>query len=119
MTACATYPTFLCLPAPVQMAVSMSFVRQMRFQVKLRVGAKQLVLPGSWGNLRGGPEFCRHHGNGKQKTGQRQGNANYVLYPLAAQAGADSISNTAARANPNCIFYDVVSGNNSVACSGR
>ena len=53
-----------------------------------------------------------------QKTGQRQGNANYVLYKLAAQNGASCASNPAAVGNASCIFYDVVSGNNSVACQG-
>jgi len=47
----------------------------------------------------------------------RQGNANYVLYPMAAQSGASCNSSTAAT-NPGCIFYDVTVGNNSVACQG-
>ena len=51
-----------------------------------------------------------------QKTGERQGNANYVLYPLAV--GSSCTSNTAAVGNSSCIFYDVVTGNNSVACVG-
>ena len=51
-----------------------------------------------------------------QKTGERQGNANYVLYPLAAQKGANCASNAAAVGNSSCIFYDIVTGNNSVAC---
>jgi hypothetical protein len=56
-----------------------------------------------------------------QKYG-RQGNANYVLYPMAAQTGANcaSTSSMAPTANASsCIFYDVQvgnSGNNSVAC---
>jgi subtilase family serine protease len=52
-----------------------------------------------------------------QKTGQRQGNANYVLYPLAATAATKS-EYCAASASPpaSCIFYDVQAGNNSVAC---
>ncbi len=56
-----------------------------------------------------------------QKTGERQGNANYVLYPLAAKNGASctSSSSMAAMANSSkCVFYDVVTGNNSVACQG-
>jgi hypothetical protein len=53
-----------------------------------------------------------------QKTGERQGNANYVLYKLAAQKGASCSSNTAAVSNSSCIFYDVIKGNNSVACVG-
>jgi len=53
-----------------------------------------------------------------QKYG-RQGNANYVFYPLAAKAGA-SCASTAAMAptasGSSCVFYDTQTGNNSVAC---
>ena len=54
-----------------------------------------------------------------QAAGGRQGNANYVLYPLAAKSGASCTSNAsmASKANTSaCIFYDVVTGDNSVAC---
>jgi hypothetical protein len=51
-----------------------------------------------------------------QKTGQRQGNANYVLYPLAAQSGASCPATPSAVTNTSCIFYDVQTNNNSVAC---
>jgi hypothetical protein len=54
-----------------------------------------------------------------QKTGQRQGNANYVLYPLAALAASKSeycTSDAASVSNSSCIFYDIQVGNNSVAC---
>ena len=53
-----------------------------------------------------------------QKYG-RQGNANYVLYPLAAESGAscESDATMAPTANSSsCIFYDIQTGNNSVAC---
>ncbi len=53
-----------------------------------------------------------------QKYG-RQGNANYVLYPMAAPTGASCASTSlmAPTANASsCIFYDVQVGNNSVAC---
>jgi hypothetical protein len=53
-----------------------------------------------------------------QKYGA-QGVANYVLYPLAAKAGA-SCASTAAMAltasSSSCVFYDTQTGNNSVAC---
>jgi hypothetical protein len=53
----------------------------------------------------------------KQKSGvEGQGNANYVLYPMAAQSGASCASNQAAVSNSSCIFYDIQTGNNSVAC---
>jgi subtilase family serine protease len=52
-----------------------------------------------------------------QKYG-RQGNANYVLYPLAATNPTGCNSTTTARTNSSCIFYDVTKGNNSVACVG-
>jgi subtilase family serine protease len=52
-----------------------------------------------------------------QKTGQRQGVANYVLYSLAQTA--TNVCNSSTATLPNgCVFYDVVKGNNSVACVG-
>ncbi len=48
----------------------------------------------------------------------RQGNANYVLYPMAAKSGASCNSSTAPVTNSSCIFYDVTVGNNSVICEG-
>jgi hypothetical protein len=48
----------------------------------------------------------------------RQGNANYVLYPLAAQSGNTCVSNAAAVSNASCIFYDITTGTNSVICQG-
>ena len=56
-----------------------------------------------------------------QKTGARQGNANYVLYKLAAQSGASCASNATMAPNASgsaCVFYDTVKGNISVACQG-
>ncbi|MGA6955763.1 MAG: Ig-like domain repeat protein, partial [Candidatus Acidiferrales bacterium] len=49
-------------------------------------------------------------------AGTRQGNANYVLYKLAAQAGASCDSSTVALTGTSCIFYDITKGNNSVPC---
>jgi Pro-kumamolisin, activation domain/Bacterial Ig-like domain (group 3) len=56
----------------------------------------------------------------QQQTGARQGNANFVLYSLYKQnvAGTICTSNTAAATATGCIFYDTVTGNNSVACQG-
>ena len=46
-----------------------------------------------------------------QKTGERQGNANYVFYKMAATAGnscnSSTVSSTVAN---NCIFYDMPAG---------
>jgi hypothetical protein len=55
-----------------------------------------------------------------QQTGQRQGNANFVLYQLYKKntAGTICTSNAAAVTAPGCIFYDTITGNNSVACQG-
>jgi hypothetical protein len=53
-----------------------------------------------------------------QKTGQRQGNANPVLYALAAKTGNSCTSNPSAVTNTSCVFYDVAKSNNSVACQG-
>jgi hypothetical protein len=67
-----------------------------------------------------------------QKTGQRQGIANYILYAMAAATAASSsycTSNAAAVGNTSCVFYDttmglnaalaeITPGNNSVNCEG-
>jgi subtilase family serine protease len=49
-----------------------------------------------------------------QATGSRQGNANPILYALAAGPG----STCASTGNPagSCIFYDVTSGTNAMPC---
>ena len=46
-----------------------------------------------------------------QKTGERQGNANYVLYKMAATASNSCNSNTVpSTGTNNCIFYDIPTG---------
>lgn len=49
-----------------------------------------------------------------QKTGSRQGNANYILYQLAAQAGASC--NSSSGAGSGCRFYDVTNGTIAMPC---
>jgi len=51
-----------------------------------------------------------------QGSSSRLGNANYVLYNLAAQNGASCNSSTAAVTGNSCIFYDITKGNDSVPC---
>ena len=51
-----------------------------------------------------------------QKTGARQGNANYILYKLAAGTGNSCNSSTVALTGNSCLFYDITKGNNSVPC---
>jgi hypothetical protein len=79
------------------------------------------VFLGAGGTSVSTPTFAGIMALVNQKTGERQGNANYVLYPLAAKSGASCTSNASMAASANssaCIFYDVVAGNNSVACVG-
>jgi hypothetical protein len=57
-----------------------------------------------------------------QKTGQRQGNANFVLYSLArnealANCNSSSFTNPSSVPPSSCAFLDVTKGNISVACS--
>jgi hypothetical protein len=52
-----------------------------------------------------------------QGSSARQGNANYVLYKLAAQNGASCDSSTVAVTGSSCIFYDITKGNNAVPCN--
>jgi hypothetical protein len=53
-------------------------------------------------------------------SGQRQGNANYVLYNLAANdsnyTGSKCESSVGQTPAASCVFNDVTKGNNSVAC---
>ena len=51
-----------------------------------------------------------------QGLSSRQGNANYVLYQLAAQNGASCDSSTVSPTGNSCLFYDITQGNNSVPC---
>ena len=46
----------------------------------------------------------------------RQGNANYVLYQMAAQPNASCNSTTAPVGSSSCIFYDTTKGNISADC---
>jgi subtilase family serine protease len=70
----------------------------------------------------------------EQKTGSRLGQPNYVLYSLAGGAfgtttftgagcnGSGTTTNTGVTASTpdsSCIFYDVVSGNNSQECTAK
>jgi hypothetical protein len=76
---------------------------------------------GAGGTSAAAPAFAGIMALVNQKTGERQGNANYVLYPLAAKSGSSCTSNATMASTANsssCIFYDVVTGNNSVACVG-
>jgi hypothetical protein len=50
-----------------------------------------------------------------QKTGERQGNANYIFYKLAAKQSASSCNSSTGPAS-SCIFNDVTSGTNAMPC---
>jgi hypothetical protein len=49
---------------------------------------------------------------------RRQGNANFVLYKIAATAGQSCNSSTEALSGSACAFNDVTKGTNSVPCLG-
>jgi hypothetical protein len=76
---------------------------------------------GVGGTSAGTPTFAAIMALVNQKTGQRQGNANYVMYQLAANenyanCNSASFTNPATPAPASCVFYDITTGNNSVAC---
>jgi subtilase family serine protease len=75
---------------------------------------------GVGGTSAAAPAFAGIMAMVNQQTGQRQGNANFVLYQLYKHNVAGTIcqSNAAAVTSSGCIFYDTVLGNNSVACAG-
>jgi len=79
-----------------------------------------LYFMGFGGTSASAPAFAGIMALVNQQTKERQGNANYVLYPLAAKRAAScaSTASMAGAANTStCVFYDVQTGNNSVACA--
>jgi hypothetical protein len=78
-----------------------------------------LDIQGVGGTSAGAPAFAGIMALVNQKTGQRQGNANFVLYQLYKN-NPTKICASAASPAPTCIFYDLStgSGNNSIACQG-
>jgi hypothetical protein len=80
------------------------------------LGANSYAFLGVGGTSASSPAFAGIMALVNQKTGARQGNANYVLYKLAAQAGNSCNSSTVALTGNSCIFYDTTKGNNSVPC---
>ena len=73
---------------------------------------------GVGGTSASAPAFAGVMAMVNQKTGQRQGNANFVLYQLYKNGSASTICPSSATPASTCIFYDTVLGNNSVACQG-
>jgi len=74
---------------------------------------------GVGGTSASSPAFAAIMSLVNQQTGQRLGNPNYVLYALAAKPGATCTSQASPPPNAStCIFYDITTGNNSVACEG-
>ena len=84
------------------------------------IGANNFAFLAVGGTSASAPAFAGIMALVNQKTGARQGNANYVLYKLASQSGAscDSTALTQSQlTNNSCIFYDTTKGNNSVPCA--
>lgn len=73
---------------------------------------------GVGGTSAAAPAFAAIMALVEEKNGSRQGNANYVLYNLAAQPGASCDSSTAPANGGSCVFYDVTAGNDAVPCTG-
>ena len=73
---------------------------------------------GVGGTSAAAPAFAGIMAMVNQKTGQRQGNANFVLYQLYKHNVAGTICASAPNPASTCIFYDTILGNNSVACAG-
>lgn len=79
----------------------------------------QFTFQGVGGTSASAPAFAGIMALVVQKTGQRQGNANYTLYSLVKQAGASCNANAATLPAATCTFNDVTKGNNAVPCAGK
>ncbi len=76
----------------------------------------QVSLYGVYGTSAAAPSFAGIMALVNQKTGSRQGQANAVLYKLAAAENLSNCnaSNTSGLPSSNCIFNDVTVGTNAV-----
>jgi hypothetical protein len=75
---------------------------------------------GAGGTSASSPAFAGIMALINQKMGGPQGNANPVLYKIAATAGQSCNSTTTPlTGSATCSFYDVTKGNNSVPCAGN
>ena len=73
------------------------------------------IFLGIGGTSASSPAFAGIMSMVNQKTGQRQGNANYVFYNLAAQQNPSNC-NSATGSGSSCYFNDVTIGTNAVPC---
>lgn len=74
---------------------------------------------GAGGTSASAPAFAGIMALIDQKMGGRQGNANFVLYKVAATPGASCNSSTQPLNGSTCAFNDVTKGNISVPCTGN
>lgn len=77
------------------------------------VNNSELVAVG--GTSASAPAFAGIMAMVNQKTQSSQGNANYVLYPLAAQP--ESSCNSSGTIGSACIFYDITTGTIAMPCA--
>jgi Pro-kumamolisin, activation domain/Bacterial Ig-like domain (group 3) len=75
---------------------------------------QELGFLGVGGTSASSPAFAGIMALVNQKTASRQGNANYILYKLAAQSGASCTSSGTPAST--CIFYDITTGTNAMPC---
>jgi hypothetical protein len=87
------------------------------FTTLFGVGGTSASAPSFAGIMAMVNQAMANHASGAQLTNVSagQGNANYVLYSLAASQ-SPSACNSSTGPGTNCIFNDVTKGNNSVPC---
>jgi hypothetical protein len=79
----------------------------------------QFTIGGAGGTSASSPAFAGIMALINQKMGGRQGNANFVLYKIAATTGQSCNSTGQGLSGSTCAFNDVTKGNNSVPCAGN
>ena len=77
-------------------------------------GGSAFNVVGIGGTSASAPAFAAIMALVNQKTQSRQGLANYMLYPLAAQAGSSCASSGTPASS--CTFYDVTAGTIAMPC---
>ncbi|HVH70153.1 MAG TPA: Ig-like domain repeat protein, partial [Candidatus Dormibacteraeota bacterium] len=114
-------------------ALSKSFYLLCEADIPVPAGSAPICMPdaqghftffGAGGTSASSPAFAGIVALINQQQGSRQGNANPLLYKIAAMAGQSCNSSTAPLTGSTCSFYDVTNAttksntNNSVPCTG-
>ena len=120
MTWCETFPISHCFRPADKLSGSFYIICASDIGGTCATGGSSFSFIGVGGTSAAAPAFAGimalvNQNMVSNSLSGRQGNANFVLYPMSA-AQTEANCNSSAGPASNCVFNDVVKGNNSVPC---